>query len=307
MARRSYTKIFNKISGLNNKVHAKRAVWDPEEGISDLSASQNFMIDDTGGAYVSPPPVSLDSGSWRCGFSTNEGILAVTGDELHVISLDNGFSSRMLCSGIGRTVDYAQVNDAVYFVSEEKQGRVVSGNFFPWNEPTGYGRDTNRVFSGIFPSRHIGFHLGRIWVSAEEFIAFSEPLGFGLFDLANSIFMVDGQITMIRPVGGGGMFLSTTKKVYFLSGSTPNEFQLIEKDAAPAVEWAVSKEDIHASMLGLESDLKTALWVGRDGVYAGFADGTLRNLTEERVVFPDVANFGAGAVFGSHFIFCLGG
>ena len=303
---RSYTKIFKVLAGLNNKVHPMRSVWNPEDPICDVIASQNVLFDDTGAAILRGGLASLDARPWRSGFSCRDGILAVTGSDLHLIDPTDGFASRVLCTGIGDHLDYAKVNDAVYFVSEEKQGRVVDGVFYPWNSMMEYGRDTNRTFSGVIPSRHIGFHLGRIWLSADEFIIFSEPLGFGLFDLANSFMATDAPVTMIRPMSNGGAFVSTTKKIYFLAGSTPSEFELIEKKAAPAIEWSVSHEDVPARDLGLDSDAKVALWVGVDGIYAGFPDGSLINLTSDRVVFPEVPVFGAGAAFDGHFIFCLG-
>jgi len=303
---RGYSMIFKGLSGLNNILQPMRAPYDRELGIQAVTASENFMFDDSMAGRTRPGFVQLNALDWSSLFANEACMMGVSGGILLRIEPgEDAIVTAPLASGFSQRPDFAHVNDAIYYVAGAKNGRIVDGLHFAWNQTSGYGRETDRVFSPPPAADHIAFHLARIWLGTKDGVVFSEPLGFGLFDLHRSFIPTDAPVTMLCAVAGG-LFVSTTKKVYFLAGNTPNEFQLIEKDAAPAKEWSLLPDLVSARLLGLDFSGKVALWVGEDGVYAGLPDGNLANLTFANVRFPETLPFGASVIFEDHFMFCLG-
>lgn len=304
---RGYSTIFKGLAGLNNKVAAMRAPYDRENGIQAVTASENIIFDETGSARLRPGFLPVSGLDWSAVFEHQGVVLGVSGGTLLRIDVhDDSIVTAPLASGFSRRPEYIRVNDAIYYTAGEKRGRVVEGLHFPWNEPNGYGRNTDRVLSGPPAANHGAFHLARIWLGNDEGIVFSEPLGFGLFDLHQSSIPTDVPVTMMCAVKDG-LFFSTTKKVYFLAGNTPSEFEVIEKDATPAKEWSLLPHLVPASRLGFDFSGDVALWVGQDGVYAGMPGGDVKNLTEGSVEFPETMPFGASVLFKDQFMFCLGG
>jgi len=303
---RGYSTIFKGLTGLNNKLQPMRAPYDREIGIQAVTASENFIFDDSQAARLRPGFSGLHDLPWSALFANHEFTFGVSGGILFKIDIgESGITTFPLAGGLAQRPDYARVNDAIYYVAGERNGRVVDGIHFGWNPMNGYGRDTDRVFSGPPRADHIAFHLARIWLGTKEGIVFSEPLGFGLFDLHRSFIPTDAPVNMLCAVKDG-LFISTTKKIYFLPGNAPNEFQLIEKDAAPAKEWSLLPYLAPAQKLGLEFSGDVALWVGGDGVYAGLPDGNTVNLTLSGIKFPETLPFGASVIFEDQFMFCLG-
>lgn len=307
MARtRGYSIVFKGLTGLNNIIQPMRAPYDRELGIQAVTASENIIFDNSMAARLRPGLFELDDLPWSCLFANETCMIGVRGGSL--FRIEPGIETVLtfpIASGFTQRIDYTNVNDAIYFVSGEKNGRIIEGIHFPWNATGGYGRDTDRVFSGPPVADHIAFHLARIWLGTKNGIVFSEPLGFGLFDLHRSSIPTDAPVTMMCAVKDG-LFVSTTKKVYFLAGNEPNNFQLVEKDAAPAKEWSLLSGLVDARALGLDFSGEVALWIGADGVYAGLPDGNVANLTFENVKFQETLPFGASIVFEDQFMFCLG-
>jgi len=304
--RRDYSTIFSILGGLNNRVSPIRIPYDREEGISQMSATHNIIVDETGAARVRPGYTPLAEGPWHSLFYDGGEIVGVKGQQLCLLTpVDSGADVRVLAVGFNDRASFAQVNDDIYCTCGNVQGIVSEGSFRPWPATMNYGRETDRVFTGPFPARHIAFHLGRIWLATGNVVAFSEPLGFSLFDLANSIIPFDAPVLMMRPVAGG-IFISTSKAVYFIPGNEPQEFERKVACATPAREWSVACRLLASERLGLDPGSEMATWVARDGIYVGAPNGTVSNLTEAEVIFPATASGGACGFFEEHLFFTIG-
>lgn len=297
------TAIFKGSSGLNTVLHPLRAPYDPESGIMAMAAAVNVIVDDSGMVGIRQGYSKRAEGAWRDLFcdggecvGVKDGCLCLIAEDASVAELRSGLNSR---------VSYAQVNDAIYYTSREGFGIVRNGLHEDWLALPYVGPDTNRSFSGPFPAEHIAFHLGRIWLAVDGFIAFSEPFAFSWFDLHRGTIAFPSRIRMLKPVPEG-LFISDEQKTYFLAGRTPEELSLKTVAGYPAIERTAATELIEASELGLESAELCALWASTRGVCVGMSDGTMLNLTQDRLVYPETAPFGAGLLREHHYIHITG-
>ncbi len=94
---------------------------------------------------------------------------------------------------------------------------------------------------------------------------------------------VDG--TNVRFVVGleGGFFAGTEKEVAFMQGVRISE--LSKRVVVEAAGVAGSAVRVDSAKIGLAAGTRVALFTTRLGVYAGFPDGTVRNLTRDRYIF----------------------
>lgn len=306
MARRDFSTIFSKVAGLNNVVEDFRIPYSEEEGITTMSATANIVVDDLGGAEVRPGYLGVEAGVWESIYCDGGEMVGVKDGSLCLV--DPGTPSLVLEPGFSGRVSYCMVNGEIYYTAGDKKGRVVNGAHYPW-PVTSYGRETNRKFSDPMPARHIAFHLSRIWLGNGNLLAFSEPLAFSLFDLANTGTLFEAPITMLRPVDGG-LYISTTKKVYFLRGRKISEIELKQVSDSPAIEGSCCHSLLPGTSLGLESEDFFAAWTSPDGVFVGDMQGKVSNITKESVIFPldkeEYENTGASGVVSGRLFFHIG-
>ena len=303
-----YIRIFNKLAGLQNNMPEYRLFtqkYDPSqpEVTIPLSGARDMMLDDSMSIYTRPGYRNVDYAVWHSLFRDKTDPLGVRGQELVLIGPDAEYH-RVLDTDITTRVSYAQVETDIYYMAGHRCGVVREGVRHPWPGVADLLYETNRSLVGVFPAKLVAYWLGRIWLATENFIVFSEPYAFGSFDLAQNTIPLTDSITMLRPVAGG-IFISTTKKVYFLSGNEPKDFQMRVASTSPVLDWADSKVLFPAQFLGLDPKLEdVALWSAEDGNYMGLPDGTAVNMTETMVEFPRGSGHGACQPFREHLFFC---
>lgn len=298
----SYTPIFRGSAGLNTVIDPLRLPYDPESGVMPLSVAVNVVVDETGQIKRRKGYTRVQEGSWHSLFYDGTDCVGVKDGDLCVIAEDLSYTS--IRSGFSSVVSYAQVNDAIYYTSPDLFGIVKDGIHRDWEAQDYIGPETDREFSGPFPANHIAFYLGRIWLATDFFVVFSEPFGWSWFDLHGSILPMDSRIRMLQPVSDG-IYISTDMKTYFLSGSTPDEFQLSVAASFPAIEHSAATRFVNADDIGFDSPAQCALWASHKGACLGMPGGSVFNLTGDKVVYPKEGNRGAGLVFNDNFIHAI--
>lgn len=302
-----YKRIFNKLAGVQNNVPEYRLFtqqYDPSETMVTipLSDSRDMLIDDSGSAFRRPGYRNIDDAVWHSLFCDKTDAVGVRGQDLVLI---NGESYRTLATGITTRASYAQVLDEIFYVADFNQGRVSQGVRLPWPDMPTVPYDSDRFFVQHIPAKLIAFWQNRIWLARENFVVCSEPWAYGLFDLHQSTFPFGDEVTMLRPVAGG-VYISTTKKVYFLTGSEPGKMEAKVAAESPALAWSDSQVLVPAKVMGLDPELgDVALWMAEDGAYMGLSNGVAVNMTETMVEFPAGNGHGACLPFGEHLFFCM--
>lgn len=293
-------KLFRGSTGLNTVVDPVRAPFDPETGISDLTAAVNVVVDRTGRVSRRDGFANIFNGASHSLFCDGGACLFVTGDELCLLEPD--YVRTVIRTGmVDARVDYAQVNDQTYYVNGSQLGVVFNGSDHAWAMTTTLTDTGNRKFIGPIAGEHIAFHLGRIFLSSGTAIMFSEPFAFSHYDLARNIIPLESRIIMMKPVSQG-LFISTEKATYFMSGLRPEEFTLLLVAPYPAVEWSAAIDLVDGLEIGLQEPGLCALWASPKGACLGTATGQFRNLTRDKVVYPETSSKGAGLLRGYDFI-----
>ena len=163
------------------------------------------------------------------------------------------------------------------------------------------GPETLRQFSGAPAGQHLAFYNTRWYISVGPNLWISEPYAPGLFDKARGLIQFETDIRMVKPVDGG-IFVSDSKKTWFLDGKDYTDFTQRLAASFPALEWSVAIDYINADELNLEVVGHCALWASTEGAILGTPDGRVINLTGVKIVYPNVGAQGAGLLRNKHFI-----
>jgi len=154
--------------------------------------------------------------------------------------------------------------------------------------PSGKALETQ--FLEPVPAGHIirGFN-GRSYSAVDNVMYYSQAMRPALLDAAHDYIDFESRIRMIRPVEGG-VFVSTEKRVVFLAGEDPENFQLSVAHTSPAVEGS----DIMApaKMFSFEnmSTGEVAVWWAASGIMViGFPNGQVVPVREGELALPEYA------------------
>lgn len=105
---------------------------------------------------------------------------------------------------------------------------------------------------------------------------------------------------MVKQVAGG-VYVSTERDTFFVTGGKPNEFQQRHVANFPALEWADAIEYVDGGALGFDPGL-CVLWVSTEGAILGTPGGQIFNLTKEKIIYPEDVKTGFGCLMGYNFI-----
>ena len=97
------------------------------------------------------------------------------------------------------------------------------------------GRELSTLF--LAPPTGAAFirvDYGRVFIAANNYVLFSEPLNYELFNVAYNTIAFDSPVTGIECTGDG-WYIGTEKGVYFVQGTDPMQFKVIRLDYAGVV------------------------------------------------------------------------
>jgi len=292
------TKIFTAATGLNTVSDPTRIGFD--NGVTDLGVAVNIEIDQSGRVNRRVGVSKLQAGSYHSLFCDTGDCFVVSDTTLYQVNTDDSLVAIRSDLTMGQKMDFVQVGDRTYYLNGSEKGFVYQSSSDDWTIGTYTGVDTNRQFSAPPIGTHLDTFSGRMFISEGKVLWWSEPFNFGLYNKAESFIQFFDDIIMIQPVAGG-IFVSTSKKTYFLGGVSPMDFTLREVTQYPAIEWSNTVEKVDASEIGFDGGL-CALWASREGAILGLPAGQIFNLNKNKVVYPDDATTGFGCLRGYNFI-----
>lgn len=290
--------IFSGATGLNTVEDPVRIGFQ-KNGLTDLQVAVNISIDQSLRINRRTGVTRINTGSYHSLFCDGGGCFVVKDDSLYQVG-DGALTG--LRSGLttGQKVSFAQAGDRTYYTNGYENGYIYNGASRVWAKGTYTGVETNRQFSEPPIGSHLAIFGSRMFISENNVLWWSEPFNFGLYDKAESFVQFYDNIRMVQPVAGG-IYVSTTKKTYFLNGNLPKEFVFMEVAQFPAIEWSNAVEKIDAADIGLDGGL-CAVWASREGAILGAPTGQIFNLNKNKVVYPDNATTGFGCLKGYNFI-----
>jgi len=295
-------KVFVVTSGLNNVLEPHLLRYG-DDGGCPLAEAVNVIVDDAGSIKRRKGIIELFNGPCHSLWANGDYCFFVSEGKLYrylrdgSIVLVNGScgDSQMFFSMFAEKI---YCSNGVFKVI--LKGMTVS----PWTSsvPLQHSSDTRTLGMPDVFSRMCSF-AGRMYLVSDRYLWESEPgnpacydLGAGYMDFGESI--VD--IIAVR----GGLYVSTTTRIYFLDGTSKADFKKIEVYQLPMIAgtcYRIAGDDIGGSDIfqGL-----CAIWVSQNGVCFGSEDGRVSNVTSRKLVF-DKALYGAGVVMPGQYLFSL--
>lgn len=136
-------------------------------------------------------------------------------------------------------------------------------------------------------------HNGRMYVVENNVIWYSEALLYGLTYLDRNYFPpFDAPITMVEPVAAG-LFVSADK-LYFVAGESVDSIAITTREGATTIPGSSLVLDGQLISKDLQGDV--AYWQSSEGAVLGLPDGSVRNITQDKLEGVENAISAASAV-----------
>jgi len=292
-------------TGLNTVVDPVRVDYDWRTGISDLAVAVNVSIDQSKRINRRTGRTLKQSGDCHSMFC--DGGECVFAKDSKLYSLGSDLTSNSLLTSLSTNdfLSYAQVGDRIYYTNGLDLGYVEEGANNTWAKTTDYvGPTSRRYLEGPFAGNHLAYRDGRMFISKDNVVWYSEYLSVDWYRKAKNFIMLDSFVRMIKPVRDG-IFVSTEKKIYFFHGETAPTFAKKTVASYPALEWSECIEYLDGeSFPDLGFSGPCALWVTAEGAMVGSPTGAVKNLNREKVIYPSGTR-GRSLVRGLNFIHTL--
>lgn len=145
-------------------------------------------------------------------------------------------------------------------------------------------------FKGPPPAGQVlGRYNGRAYVASGQFLWYSEPYEYELFDQRSGFLAFPENIQTFAAVADG-VFLGTVKRTVFLRGGGPDEFVQVPISPVGTImgtEVSVPKDAIGmVSIKGSQIDGNAVLWASQKGPVLGTDGGSVKDLTIDRFIPP---------------------
>ena len=296
--------ILGSFKGVRNNVSRERL------GTDDLEVALNVDIDDAGQLRRRRGYSLKLAGDGHSVYTTTRGVLGVMDGVLGWVRPN--FSFQALYAGMGgHAVGYAQVGDDIYFSSKVASGIVraddsvspwgVSASAPEWLSPVRSPTDTLGEIAGklISPpplATDLDYYKGRIYLGVDRVLWATELYLYNYVDRTRGYLPFETDITLVKAVDDG-VYVGTVGGLFFIQGTladglkrTPVTDAQVFKGSGTTVP--VSRMHPQARQGPVPEGLGVMMMTS-DGVYAGFNGGEVYNLTQDRVVFPNVARVAA--------------
>ena len=287
--------LLSSTTGLNNVVDPVRLRFDAQAGSQELAVALNVDVDQTGRVsrrrgyeqVNSTPCHSVWHGAGRT-LAVSNGWIVLVGEDFSYLPLHD------LAHGDER-VWFLDVNGDVFWGNGFETGILRRGmvpQSWPFLMPQSENDD--RHLEAMPVGKNLELYNGRIFLAKDNAVFYSEPLGYYATDLARNWFVFDSPVTMIRAVDDG-LYVGTGTEVNYLGGPTVQEMVRRIVSSSPPIEGTCAKVDGGQIMSG-EILQKGVMWTALDGIYAGFPQGQVFNLTKDKLRYPG-GNSGSAVVF----------
>lgn len=296
--------IYRKTTGLNTLIDP--VDLDISEGVQELAVAADVMISDKGRLSRRKGYTSVLDGSYHSLFCDGGDCICVTGTSLCLLNPDYSTTIIGTVTADAR-LNACQVNNQIFWCNGYEKGFIYNKVNYPWVKGDYVWPTTHRTFFDPPTGTLVEHYNGRLYVAQGNTLWFSEPLGFGVFDLTRGVIPYASNIRMIRAVDDG-LFISTENRVVFLSGSGPNDFSQIQVAAYPAIEGTDAK--FHGDYMMYQPDAititksgkKAILWTSEEGICFGGSGGKFDNVTEEKIHSLPSGVTGSGIIYNGKYL-----
>ena len=288
--------------GLANRIDPARIQYNPKTGVVNYSEAYNVNFDITG-AFSRRKGFSATNITTSCHslFDTGSSALLVSDTRLYTLTSSLVSTSIRTNLTLNLPMSYCQVGDSILYMNGAQSGVVRDGVSYGYEmPPNARYPDSTRVYNNPPVGTIIKLFSGRVYIASGSVLWYSEPFGPNLFRAATNYIPFPAEIIMVAPVVGG-IFVSTTKKIYFFAGKDVTQFQQSVVAHYPAIKGTDCEVDGIAVRGGKISPAPMQMFTTTMGICVGTADGQLVNLTFEELDIP-VVTVGCAVYTGKKYI-----
>lgn len=291
--------IFKGTLGLNTKLDPVRLKFDPEAGISELSACVNCKVDDTGRPFLREGFTATDrTEAWHSLFSCNSYGLGVSGNALAVLESDlsrTNIRNVTINARMSYVRDTDGMQDVIYYCNGYENGRVINKVSYTWPVSEYVGPETRKTFYAAPIGHLLEVRNLRMFIAEDKILWYSEPGAYSSYRLASNYFGFSSRLKMLQAVSKG-LWVSDSEGIYFLGGEIiPSQLKMpqqVKMAEYSAIEGTAVK--IPASRIGIKGlSGIVVVFTTEEGICVGSGDGQLINLTEHKLTLPSGLNGGS--------------
>lgn len=281
-------KIFKGTFGLSAKVEPARVFYDPETGLVDCAELVNMDVDDSGAIETRPGTTATAITDAVHSMWSDGGLNAfyVSGTTLY--RLLPGFGSIAIKADMqaGIPVDFEKVGDDYYWTSQFQHGIINGVANSSWAfGGTYYGPNTSRSFSSPPLGTKLMLHQARMHILDTAVVWYSEEMAYNVFDLADNYLPLPSAGRFIKSIHSG-FFVGHNDGVDFYLGRSATELSIDRVSPLPPVAGTEVVAPANLIKSAPQEKGFVLLWVDDEGIKCGMSDGTVLNLTIERLDFP---------------------
>lgn len=302
MAQAKFYPILTATTGLNNTVDPVRLAFDFKTGVTELSQAVNVDIDDSGRPSRRLGRVPKSATASRCGFVYGEVCLFVSGTTLYQMDAAYGATALRTDLTAGLRMRYYPIAGRIYYTNGSQKGYAYKGKNYTWAKGnyTAPG-DQPRVLSDPPNGHLVSWFAGRALMARDNVVFASEPSFYGVFDLHEGARPIRDHVTMLRPTPSG-LWVGTTTQVLFYRGSHWGELH-----REPKADYGVLEgSDVLCPGEKLGAPGEQVLFTTPKGICAASEDGTLTNLTHDKLTFP-TGRYASATIAGGRYIVLIEG
>jgi hypothetical protein len=297
-------RFFSKISGLNAVDDPVSIGFDAENGVSEAQVAVDCIISDQGRICRAPGYTQVQSGSYHSGFCDGGDAFVAKTTALYQVGTDDSVTG--VRSGLsGDFISYCQIGEETYYTNNTQNGIIKGGKSRTWSLGTYTGARTLAKISAAPVGHLLAYNHGHIFVAVENAIFFNlVPGEYDKFVFDSHRWMFPTKVLLMAPVENG-MFISDRNKTYFREGRDPLNAPVFTKANYPAYEWSLAIDPVEGGEIGQDPGLYR-LWSSPEGLISGSTTGVLRNITKEKIIYPENGQYGASGLVGYHLYHAIG-
>lgn len=205
----------------------------------------------------------------------------------------------------GRRMAWEQVNYDTFYSNGAQNGYIRAGANYAWPVGQYHGPDADYQFDSPAP---IADHIAVLpWMQMALAVGPAVflnhlPFQFGLYERRLGGIGFGSTVLMLCPVASGFFVSDETKTWFFqkLDGWYHYKQNIVAD--YPALLGSLAYDKVLLSYVGVDAPGYGRIWASKKGICLGMDSGSMVNLTEEKVNYPDAYNYGACLVHDSTLI-----
>lgn len=242
-----------------------------------LHSTQNIIIDNKMKMRSRDGYASLVSGtSPHSLWSDGDYCFFVENERLYRLNEDWSLTTIRSWLAYGSRMSYVKFNTKLYYANGYQIGYV---NLDDLSDNAIANPGVNFKLP-LPPGQLIELYRTRLYVASSKILYFSDPWA-DHYDNRRGAFQFLATITMLRALDDG--IYVAADKVYFLKGTGPDDFIVIETPGYDAIKF--TDVVVHGNYLGTKESM--LMWTGATGVCLGDNNGKVINIMEKRHTLLD--------------------